>query len=60
MGELKCEFRKMCMQDSYVIKAKPTTSHNQQTISKYNQSIADLPTINDQVKKAVNSKDMMK
>jgi hypothetical protein len=33
-GEFKREFRKMC--DNYGIKAKPTTSHNQQNTSKCN------------------------
>jgi hypothetical protein len=35
-GEFKREFKQMCMQDNYRIKAKPTTSHNQQTTSKCN------------------------
>jgi hypothetical protein len=30
MGEFKREFKQMCMQDNYVIKAKPTTIHNPQ------------------------------
>jgi hypothetical protein len=29
-GEFKREFKQMCMQDNYGIKAKPTTSHNPQ------------------------------
>jgi hypothetical protein len=33
-GEIKREFKQMC--DNYGIKAKPTTSHNQQTTSKCN------------------------
>jgi hypothetical protein len=33
-GEFKREFKQMC--DNYGIKAKPTTSHNQQTTSKCN------------------------
>jgi hypothetical protein len=28
--EFKCEFKQMCVQDNYGIKAKPTTSHNPQ------------------------------
>jgi hypothetical protein len=34
MGEFKREFKQMC--DNYGIKAKPTTSHNQQTTRKCN------------------------
>jgi hypothetical protein len=36
MSEFKREFKQMCVQDNYVIKAKPTTSHNQHTTSKCN------------------------
>jgi hypothetical protein len=35
-GELKREFKQMCLQDNYGIKAKPTTSHNQHNTSKCN------------------------
>jgi transposase InsO family protein len=30
MGKFKREFKQICMQDNYGIKAKPTTSHNPQ------------------------------
>jgi uncharacterized SAM-binding protein YcdF (DUF218 family) len=30
IGKLKCEFKQMCEQDNYGIKAKPTTSHKPQ------------------------------
>jgi hypothetical protein len=33
-GKFKREFKKMCKQDNYGIKAKPITSHNRQTTSK--------------------------
>jgi hypothetical protein len=33
-GKFKRDFKKMC--DNYGIKAKPTTSHNQQTTRKFN------------------------
>jgi hypothetical protein len=36
LGEFKREFKQMCVQDNYGIKAKPATSHNQQTTSKCN------------------------
>jgi hypothetical protein len=37
MGEFKREFKQMCVQDNYGIKAKPTTSHNHhQSTSKCN------------------------
>jgi hypothetical protein len=35
-GEFKLEFKQMCMQDNYGIKAKPTTSHNKPSKSKCN------------------------
>jgi hypothetical protein len=35
-GEFKRDFKQMCMQDNYGIKAKPTTCHNQHNTSKYN------------------------
>jgi hypothetical protein len=35
-GEFKREFKQMCMQDNYGIKANPTTSHNHQSTSKCN------------------------
>jgi hypothetical protein len=31
IGEFKREFKQMCVEDTYGIKAKPTTSHNQQS-----------------------------
>jgi hypothetical protein len=36
VGEFKREFKQMCMQDNYGIKAKPTTSHNHSYTSKCN------------------------
>jgi hypothetical protein len=36
MGKFKREFKQMCMQDNYGIKAKPTTSHNIPSTSKCN------------------------
>jgi hypothetical protein len=30
MRKFKCEFKQICVQDNYGIKAKPTTSHNPQ------------------------------
>jgi hypothetical protein len=36
MSKFKCEFKQMCMQDNYGIKAIPTTSHNQQNTRKCN------------------------
>jgi hypothetical protein len=36
MGEFKREFKQMCMQDNYGIKAKPATRHNHCYISKCN------------------------
>jgi hypothetical protein len=46
MGLFKREFKQMCMQDNYVIKAKPTTSHNIPSTSKC--------TIIERVQKIVN------
>jgi hypothetical protein len=36
MGKFKLEFKQMCMQDNYGIKAKPTTNHNIISTSKCN------------------------
>jgi hypothetical protein len=36
MGKFKREFKQMYIQDNYGIKAKPTTSHNNQSTSKCN------------------------
>jgi hypothetical protein len=36
VGEFKREFKQMCMQDNYGIRAKPTTSHNIPSTSKCN------------------------
>jgi hypothetical protein len=36
VGKFKRELKQMCMQDNYVIKAKPTTSHNIPSTSKCN------------------------
>jgi hypothetical protein len=36
VGEFKHEFKQMCMQDNYGIKAKPTTSHNHSYTCKCN------------------------
>jgi hypothetical protein len=35
-GAFKHEFKQMCVQDNYGIKAKPTTSHNQHNMSECN------------------------
>jgi hypothetical protein len=35
-SKLKREFKQMCVQDNYVNKTKPTTSHSQHTTSKCN------------------------
>jgi hypothetical protein len=35
-GEFKREFKQICMEDNYGIKAKPTTHHNRQSTSKCN------------------------
>jgi hypothetical protein len=35
-GEFKREFKQMCMQNKYGIKAKPTTSNNHQSSRKFN------------------------
>jgi hypothetical protein len=34
MGKFKRDFKQICVQDNYGIKAKPTTSHNQHYTSK--------------------------
>jgi hypothetical protein len=44
-GQLKREFKQMCVNDNYGIKAKPTTSHNH---------IAQANAIIEQVHKVVN------
>jgi hypothetical protein len=36
MGEFKRDFKQMCIQDNYGIKAKPDTSHNISSTSKCN------------------------
>jgi hypothetical protein len=46
MGEFKHEFKKMCMQDNYGIKDKPTTSHNPQAnaiIERVHKVVNDMP-----------------
>jgi hypothetical protein len=35
MRDFKRQFKQMCVQDNYGIKAKPTTSHNNQSTSKH-------------------------
>jgi hypothetical protein len=36
VDEFKRQFKQMCIQDNYGIKAKPTTSHNTPSTSKFN------------------------
>jgi hypothetical protein len=36
LGQFKLEFKQMCIQDNYGIKAKPTTSHNHLCTGKCN------------------------
>jgi hypothetical protein len=35
-GEFNCDFKQICVQDNYGIKAKPNTRHNQHSTSKCN------------------------
>jgi hypothetical protein len=40
-GKFKREFKQMCIQDNYGIKAKPTTSHNKPSMHKQMQSLRE-------------------
>jgi hypothetical protein len=49
--EFKRMFKQMCVQDNYGIKAKPTTSHNQQTTSMQSlRGYTKLVTVNDMLR----------